>query len=157
MRQTVTVNTPRDLQQFKREFAHLVDVVKQADGKYVLYLHTPISPATRNAFITKAAFDAALSPAMRSGSPSAFSPHIARGQFLAHRLDAAYSAYQRAQAKTALESNRPSSALIRNRSQYLAVYGEAFGLYPPGRMGDFLNEKTRDKLPSNANRALLSR
>ena len=146
MKQTVTINTPHDLRAFKREFAALVDVVKQADGKYVLYVHTASSPATRTAFITKAAFDEALSPAMRAGSPSAFSPHIARGRFLPHRLDAAYGAYQRAQARAALESNRPGSALIRNRAQYLAVYGDSFGLYPPGRMGTLLNKKTSDQL-----------
>lgn len=139
MRQTVTINTPRDLNQFKREFAYLVDVVNQADGKYVLYVDIDRSPATRSAFVTKAQFDEALSPAMRSGSPSAFSPHIAGGRFLPHRLDAAYSAYQRAQVKSALETARPGSALIRNRAQYLAVYGEQFGIYPPGRMGDALN------------------
>ena len=139
MRQTVTINTTRDLNQFKREFAHLVDVVKQADGKYVLYVDIDRSPATRSAFITKAQFDEALSPAMRGGSPSAFSPHIAGGRFLPQRLDAAYSAYQRAQVKSDLENERPRSALIRNRSQYLAVYGEQFGIYPPGRMGDALN------------------
>lgn len=133
MKQTITVSGLNDLRAFKREFAHLVDVVKQADGKYVLYVHTVSSPATRTAFITKAAFDAALSPTMRTGSPSAFSEHIASGRFLPHRLDAAYIAYQRAQAKTALENNRPGSALIRNRAQYLAVYGEHFHIYPHGR------------------------
>jgi hypothetical protein len=146
MRQTVTINTPRDLNQFKREFAHLVDVVKQADGKYVLYMDFDRSPATRSAFITKAEFDAALSPVMRSGSPSAFSKRIADGRFLPHRLDAAYSAYRRAQARAALENERPRSALIRNRAQYLAVYGEVFGLYPSGRTGDFLNASTNSAL-----------
>jgi hypothetical protein len=146
MKQTITINTPRDLRAFKREFAHLVDVVKQADGKYVLYVDIDRSPATRSAFITKAQFDEALSPAMRTGSPSAFSPRIAGGRFLPHRLDAAYSAYQRAQVQAALETDRPGSALIRNRAQYLAVYGEQFGIYPPGRMGDALNASTLDIL-----------
>lgn len=145
MRQTITINGLQDLNQFKREFAHLVDVVKGADGKYVLYVDTARSPATRTAFITKSAFDAALSPAMRAGQPSAFSPNIAGGQFLAHRLDMAYSSYQHAQAKSNLENNRPGSALIRNRAQYLSVYGEQLGIYPPGRMGDFLNLATRKR------------
>lgn len=146
MKQTVMITTPRDLRAFKREFAELVDVVKQADGKYVLYVHTVHSPATRTAFITKAAFDAALSPTMRTGSPSAFSPGVAGGRFLPHRLDAAYSAYQRAQARSAIENNRSGSALIRNRAQYLAVYGELFGLYPPGRIGGALNASTNAAL-----------
>jgi hypothetical protein len=146
MKQTVTVSGLNDLRAFKREFAHLVDVVKQADGKYVLYVDIDRSPATRTAFITKAAFDEALSPAMRAGQPGAFAPHIAGGKFLPHRLDAAYSAYQRAQAKTALEKNRPGSALIRNRAQYVAVYGDSFGLYPPGRIGDALNASTNAAL-----------
>lgn len=142
MRQTITVSGLQDLRAFKREFAHLVDVVKQADGKYVLYVDIDRSPATRTAFITKAEFDEALSPAMRTGSPAAFSPRIAGGRFLPHRLDAAYSAYQRAQAKSALENSRPGSALIRNRQQYLAVYGAEFELYPPGQMGAALNAAT---------------
>jgi hypothetical protein len=146
MKQTVIITTPRDLRAFKREFAELVDVVKQADGKYVLYVHTVSSPATRTAFISKAQFDAALSPTMRTGSPSAFSEHIAGGRFLPHRLDEAYSAYQRAQTQTALENNRPGSALIRNRAQYVAVYGDSFGLYPPGRIGGALNASTNTAL-----------
>lgn len=137
---TITINGPQDLKQFQREFSELIDVVRQANGKYVLHVHTTASPATRSAFITKAQFDAALSPAMRTGSPSAFSPHIAGGRFLPQRLDAAYAGYQRAQARAEIMDNVP--VLIRNRDQYLAVYGEQFGLYPPGRMGDFLNRTT---------------
>lgn len=146
MKQTVTINSPRDLKQFQREFSELIDVVRQANGKYVLYIHKPSSPATRSAFITKAQFDAALSPAMRTGSPAAFSPRIAGGRFLPHRLDAAYGVYQRAQARADIENNRPGSALIRNRHQFLAVYGDEFGLYPPGRMGDFLNAAMTEAL-----------
>jgi hypothetical protein len=137
VKQTITINTPQDLKQFQREFVELIDVVRQANGKYVLYVKRDANPATRSAFITKAQFDAALSPAMRTGSPAAFSPHIAGGRFLPHRLDAAYGAYQRAQAQA---DNTP--ALIRNRDQYLAVYGDQFGFYPPGRMGDFFNATT---------------
>ena len=137
MKQTITINTPQDLKQFQREFVELIDVVRQANGKYVLYVKRDASPATRSAFITKAQFDAALSPAMRTGSPAAFSPHIAGGRFLPHRLDAAYGAYQRAQAQAEIMNNTP--ALIRNRQQYLAVYGEQFDLYPPSRTGKFLN------------------
>lgn len=128
MKQTITINGPQDLKQFKREFAELIDVVRQADGKYVLFVDTKWdnSPTTRSMFITKAQFDAALSPAMRTGAPSAFSPYIAGGRFLPHRLD---GAYQRAQARAEIMDNVP--ALIRNRQQYLAVYGDQFGLYPP--------------------------
>lgn len=136
MKQTITINTPQDLKQFQREFVELIDVVRQANGKYVLYVKRDASPATRSAFITKAQFDAALSPAMRK-EPAAFSPHIANGRFLPHRLDAAYSSYQRAQAQA---DNTP--ALIKNREQYIAVYGDQFGFYPPGRMGDALNAAT---------------
>lgn len=146
MRQTITINTPRDLNQFKREFANLVDVVKQADGKYVLFVNIDRSTATRSAFITKTQFDEALSPAMRGGSPSAFSPHIAGGRFLPHRLNAAYHAYQQAQVRASLENGRSGSALIRNRAQYLAVYGEQFGLYLSGRIGGALNASTVDAL-----------
>lgn len=146
MKQTVTISSAADLNQFKREFAYLVDVVRQADGKYVLYVHTATSPTTRSMFISKAAFDAALSPAMRTGAPSAFSRNIAGGRFLPHRLDAAYGAYQRAQARAYIENKRPGSALIQNRQQYLAVYGDEFGLYPPGRMGAALNAATTAEL-----------
>lgn len=142
MKQTVTVNSVADLKRFKREFGELVDIVRRADGKYVLYVDTrrDSSPATRSAFITKAQFDQALSPAMRTGSPAAFSSKIANGKFLSHRLDTAYGAYRRAQARADIENNRPGSALIRNREQFLAVYADEFGFYPPGRMfGDFLN------------------
>lgn len=145
MKQTITISSLHELQRFKAEFVEVLDIVKSANGKYVLFVDTrrDNSPGQQSIFITKAQFDAALSPAMRSGSPSAFSPHIASGQFLPFRLDSAYSAYQRAQARAEITDSVPGSALIRNRQQYLAVYGDQFGLFPPGRMmGDFLNAAT---------------
>ena len=144
MRQTITISSLSELAQFKKELVEIIEIVKGADGKYVLFVQTQRdnSPSQQSIFITRAQFDAALSPAMRTGSPSAFSSHIASGQFLPFRLDSAYSAYQRAQARADIENNRPGSALIRNRQQYLAVYGNQFGLFPPGRMGDFLNAAT---------------
>lgn len=148
MKQTITISSLHELRRFKNEFVEVLDIVKSANGKYVLFVDTrrDNSPSQQSIFITKAQFDAALSPAMRSGSPSAFSPHIASGQFLPFRLDSAYSAYQRAQARADIENNRPGSALIRNRQQYLAVYGDSFGLFPPGRMGEFLNATTTKAL-----------
>ena len=148
MKQTITVSSLEELRQFKKEFVQLIDIVKSANGQYILFVHTrrDNSPATRSAFITKRQLDEALSPAMRSGSPSAFSPNIAGGKFLAHRLDAAYSSYLRAQARADITDTVPGSALIRNTQQYLAVYGEQFGYYPPGRMGDFLNKSVSKAL-----------
>lgn len=152
MKQTITVSSLDELRQFKKELVELIDVVKSANGQYVLYVDTQRdrSPSQQSIFITKAEFDAALSPAMRAGTPSAFSPHVAGGKFLGFRLDAAYFAYQRAQARGEFENNRPNSAIIRNKQQYLAVYGEQFGLYPPGRMGDFLNAATTRVLKSKS-------
>ena len=147
MRQTITVSSLEELRQFKKEFVQLIDVVKAADGKYVLYVDTrrDNSPATRSMFITKRQLDEALSPAM-FGSPRAFSPNIAGGRFLPHRLDAAYSSYLRAQARADITDTVPGSALIRNKQQYLAVYGEQFGYFPPGRMGDFLTKSVSEAL-----------
>ena len=147
MRQTITVSSLNELRQFKREFIEIRDIVKSANGQYVLYVHTrrDNSPATRSAFITKRQLDEALSPSM-FGSPRAFSPNIAGGRFLPHRLDAAYSSYLRAQARADITDTVPGSALIRNTQQYLAVYGEQFGYYPPGRMGTALNSATTESL-----------
>lgn len=144
MKQTITVSSLAELAQFKRDFVNLVDVVKSANGQYILFVEKrhDNSPATRSMFITKAQFDAALSPAMRTGSPAAFSPHIAGGRFTQNRLNLAYFAYQRAQARADITDTVPGSAMIRNKHQFIAVYGEQFGLYPPGRMGDYLNAAT---------------
>jgi hypothetical protein len=143
VKQTITVNSAADLKQFKREFGELVDIVRRADGKYILYVtKADTSPGAQSIFITKREFDLALSPAMRTGSPAAFAPNVAGGRFLPHRLDSAYSAYQRAQAQADITDTVPGSAMIRNREQFLAVYGEKFGYFPPGRMGDFLNAAT---------------
>ena len=144
MKQTFTVSSLEELRQFKKELVELIDVVKSSQGQYVLYVDTQRdrSPSQQSIFITKAQFDAALSPAMRAGPPSAFSPHIAGGRFLPYRLDAAYFAYQRAQARAEITDGVPGSAIIRNKQQYLAVYGEQFGLFPPGRMGAALNAAT---------------
>lgn len=141
MKQTFTVSSLDELRRFKKELVELIDVVKSADGQYVLYIDTrrDRSPAASSIFITKAQFDAALSPVMRAGPPSAFSARVAGGRFLPYRLDAAYSAYQRAQARAGITDTVPGSAVIRNRQQYLAVYGDKLGFYPTGRMGNFLN------------------
>lgn len=144
MKQTITVSSLEELRKFKTEFIEIRDIVKSANGKYILFVEKrrDNSPGTQSMFITKREFDLALSPTMRSGSPSAFSPNIARGQFLPFRLDAAYNAYLRAQARADITDTVPGSALIRNTQQYLAVYGEQFGYFPPGRMGDALNAAT---------------
>lgn len=148
MRQTITISSLDELRRFKKELVALIDVVKSANGKYILYVDTlrERGPASHSIFITKAQFDAALSPAMRTGSPAAFSPHIAGGRFLPHRLDAAYGAYRRAQARADIIDKAPSNDLIRNRHQYIAVYGGSFGVFPPGRMGDFLNKSVSEAL-----------
>jgi len=149
MKQTIVVNSAADLKQFKREFGQLVDIVRRSDGKYILYVtKADNSPGAQSMFITKREFDAALSPAMRTGAPAAFSLHIAGGRFTPDRLTLAYSAYQRAQAQADITDTVPGSALIRNKHQFIAVYGEKFGLYPPGRMGDFLNAITSEALRS---------
>lgn len=143
MKQTIVVNSAADLKQFKREFGELVDIVRRADGKYILYVtKADTSPGAQSIFITKREFDQALSPAMRTGSPAAFSPHIAGGGFTQNRLNLAYSAYQRAQAQADITDTVPGSAMIRNKHEFIAVYGEKFGYFPPGRMGDFLNAAT---------------
>jgi hypothetical protein len=148
MKQTITVSSLEELRKFKTEFIEIRDIVKSANGKYIIFVekHRDNSPAAQSMFITKREFDAALSPAMRTGSPAAFSPHIASGGFTPNRLNLAYSAYQRAQAQADITDTVPGSAMIRNREQFLAVYGERFGYFPPGRMGDFLNASVSEAL-----------
>ncbi len=148
MKQAFTINGISDLRALQHELSHLVEVVREANGKYVLFVNTSNrSPATHSMFISKSQFDAALSPAMRTGSPRAFSPHIANGQFLPHRLDAAYSGYQRAQARIHTMHNLPS--IIRSRQEYFAIYKDKFGPYPTGRIGEFLNHATHDAIFKN--------
>ena len=147
MKQTIVVNSAADLKQFKREFGELVDIVRRSDGKYILYVtKADTSPGAQSIFITKREFDQALSPAMRTGSPAAFSPHIAGGGFTPNRLNLAYSAYQRAQAQADITDTVPGTAIIRNREQFLAVYGEKFGYFPKGRLGNFLNKSVSEAL-----------
>jgi len=148
MKQTITVSSLEELRKFKTEFIEVRDIVKSANGKYIIFVEKRRnnSPGAQSIFITKREFDQALSPAMRTGSPAAFSPNVAGGRFLPHRLDSAYSAYQRAQAKADITDTVPGSAMIRNRHEFIAVHGEKFGYFPPGRMGDFLNESVSGAL-----------
>ena len=148
MKQTITVSSLEELRKFKTEFIEIRDIVKSANGKYLVFVQKrrDTSPAAQSMFITKREFDAALSPSMRTGSNPAFSPHVASGRFLPFRLDAAYYAYLRAQAQADITDTVPGSALIRNKHQFIAVYGERLGLYPPGRMGEFLNAVTSEAL-----------
>ena len=148
MKQTITVSSLEELRKFKTEFIEIRDIVKSANGKYIIFVEKrrDNSPGTQSMFITKRQLDEALSPVMRTGSNPAFSPNVASGRFLPFRLDAAYSAYLRAQAQADITDTVPGSAMIRNKHQFIAVYGEQLGLYPPGRMGDFLNTITKDAL-----------
>lgn len=127
MRQTVTINTPRDLNQFKREFANLVDVVKQADGKYVLYVDIDHGIGAQPSIISKADFDLVVSPAMHR-APAAFSDRVAGGRFLADKLDAAYGAVARETMKRRILQG--GQRKILNRREYLAYYYGVFDFYP---------------------------
>ena len=100
MRQTITISCLDELRRFKREFVKLVDVVKGADGKYVLYLDIVTPNGAQPSIISKSEFDRVVSPAMHK-NPSAFSERTAGGRFLPDKLDAAYGALARAQARHA--------------------------------------------------------
>jgi hypothetical protein len=127
MRQTITINTPRDLLQFKREFAHLVDVVKQADGKYVLYVDIDRGFGAQPSIISKADFDRVVSPAMHR-TPAAFSDRVSGGRFLPDKLNEAYGAFAReTQQRNILQNGQRK---ILNRREYLAYYYGSFDFYP---------------------------
>lgn len=147
MRQTITIQISKDLKAFKRDFGELADFVKRSDGSYIMHIETtkPKNSFNQPMFLTKAQFNAALSPSLRVGPPSAFSPQVAGGEFLPFRLNAAYSAYQRAQARAEIMDNVPNSAVITNRRDYLRIHGERFEVYPPGKFGDFLNASFKDR------------
>ena len=148
MKQTITVSSLEELRKFKTEFIEIRDIVKSANGKYIVFVEKrrDTSSAAQSMFITKRQLDEALSPIMRTGSNPAFSPHVASGRFLPFRLDAAYSAYLRAQAQADITDTVPGSALIRNKHQFIAVYGEKFGYFSQSRMGQFLNKSVNEAL-----------
>lgn len=128
MKQTILIETSHDLKQFKRDFVNLVDVVKRADGKYVLYVDkTQRDSPVNSLFVSQADFDRVVSPAMY-GSPSAFSQHVAGGRFLPQRLSAAYGALARENARKAVEQNGARKML--NRREYIAYYYGDFTFYP---------------------------
>jgi len=140
MKPTISVTTviqTDELKQYSHDLAELLKVVKAANGRYILYVDTVKSPATQPLIISKAEFDNAISATM-FGSPRAFSPKVNGGKFLPNRLNAAYAAYTREQAKTQARANS-SRKVIRNRAEYLAVYGDQFKLFPDSKMGRILN------------------
>ena len=127
MRQTITINTSKDLQQFRQDFGELIDIVRQADGKYVLHVESPRSFATHPTIISKADFDRVVSSAMY-GEPAAFSHKIAGGRFLPDRLDRAYNALTREQMRKQYAGQHQQKVL--NRREYLAYYYPDFAFYP---------------------------
>lgn len=140
MTQSITITTvikTDELKQYSRDLSELIKVVKAANGRYVLYVDTVKSATTQSAFISKSAFDNAISPTMY-GNPSAFSKKVAGGKFLPHRLNAAYGAYTREQAQAQSRANS-GNKVIRNRADYLAVYQGEFDLFPNNRMGQAMN------------------
>jgi hypothetical protein len=128
MRRTIVIENSKDLKAFKRDFSDLINIVKRADGKYVLYVDTVQRNSPANSlFVSQADFDRVVSPTMY-GSPSAFSQHVAGGQFLTERLSAAYGALARENARKAIEQHGARKLL--NRREYIAYYYGDFTFYP---------------------------
>ena len=128
MRRTIVIENSRDLKAFKRDFNELVNIVKRADGKYVLYVDTIQRDSAANSlFVSQADFDRVVSPTMY-GAPSAFSQHVAGGKFLKERLSAAYGALARENARKAIEQHGARKLL--NRREYIAYYYGDFTFYP---------------------------
>lgn len=126
MKQTVTIETSQDLQKFKREFAHLVDVVRQDDEKYTLYVDIDRGTGAQPSIISKEAFDRAVSPAMHR-TPAVFSDNVAGGQFLLHKLNEAYGAVARETMKRQIMQS--GQRKILNRREYISYYYGALNFY----------------------------
>jgi hypothetical protein len=142
VKQTFIIETSKDLKQFKRDFVNLVDVVRRADGKYVLYVDTVQRNSPANSlFVSQADFDRVVSPTMYGKNP-AFSQHVAGGRFLPDRLSAAYGALARENARKAIEQHGARKML--NRQEYIAYYYGDFTFYPS--MGAPLNQSMNEKL-----------
>jgi hypothetical protein len=62
MKQTVTISSSRDLQRFKRDFVKLIDIVRNADGSYVLHVDVKCRSAASPSIISKADFDRVVNP-----------------------------------------------------------------------------------------------
>lgn len=127
MKQTITISSSKDLQQFRQDFVQLIDIVRQADGKYVLHIESPRSFATHPTIISKADFDRVVSPAMY-GEPAAFSHKVAGGRFTPDRLDRAYNALTREQMRKQYAGQHRQKVL--NRQKYIAYYYPDFAFYP---------------------------
>ena len=128
MKQTITISSTKQLDQFRRDFQELADTVQQADGRYVLFVDTVRGRAAKPSIISKSDFDRAVSPAMHL-APAAFSKKVAGGRFLPERLDAAYGALARAQAQHEV-LNRGAHKIL-NRRDYIKYYYGSFEFYPP--------------------------
>ena len=127
MRQTITISSSKDLQRFRHDFVELVDVVRKADGKYVLHVDVKQRSFAAPSIISKADFDRVVSPAMHD-EPAAFSPKVAGGRFLPDRLNRAYGAFAREQLRKQYDSRHQMKIL--NRQEYLAYYYPEFAFYP---------------------------
>lgn len=142
MRQTFVLENLSDLHTFETEFRKLADKVKSYNGKYVLHLDTRRS-GCKSIFVSKADFDRVVSPTMYGDTP-AFSRKVAGGKFLPDRLDAAYGALSREQARQEYLA-KGERKIITNRQEYIAYYyGDVFSFYPG--IGKPLNKSTSEKL-----------
>lgn len=127
MKQTVTIRSSRDLQRFKRDFVKLIDIVRNADGSYVLHVDVKCRSAASPSIISKADFDRVVSPAMHD-EPAAFSRKVAGGRFLPDRLDRAYGAFAREQLRQKYDFQYHRKIL--DRQEYIAYYYPDFAFYP---------------------------
>ncbi len=126
VRQTITIRGLADLKKFEKEFIKLVDVVRKADGSYMLHIDRP-SKGLKSMFVSKADFDRVVSPQMYGQNP-AFSKTVAGGRFKPDRLNAAYGALAREQAKN--EVLQRGQHKILNRREYIAYYYGDMPFYP---------------------------
>lgn len=126
MRQTITIRGLADLKLFEREFRELVDIVKKADGNYVLHVDRP-STGHKPMIISKDDFDRVVSPHMYGSNP-AFSKAVAGGRFKPDRLNAAYGALACEQAKHEVLQRGKRKTL--NKREYIAYYYGDMPFYP---------------------------
>ncbi len=57
MKQTITISSSKDLQQFRHQFVELIDIVRNADGKYVLHVDAKRHSFASPSIVSKADYD----------------------------------------------------------------------------------------------------
>ena len=145
---TTTGAISKEFIKYVEDLEAMVRRIKALDGSHVLFAHTVtggIGAGSLSFIVDSGVVERAITPAMHL-SPAAFKDNIAGGRMLPDKKRAVIANLAREQAAQRAKAMQRSKKLITNRKDFIEIYFEELRIYPPSKMGKFLNRSTQQAI-----------